>query len=387
MKLLHTADWHVGKTIKGQSRLAEHQAVLADIVRIADAEQVDVVLVVGDLYETTAPNPDAEALVLKTLLDLRDTGAHVIVISGNHDNAARFEAVRPVFAALGVVLMGAPRRPADGGVVEVEARSGDSVRVALVPFLSQRGIIRTEQLMGQDASSNIATYDERMRQMVGVLCEPFADDAVNVVAAHCMVTGATLGGGEREAQTYMDYAIGAHAFPAHAHYVALGHLHRTQQIAGGAPIWYSGSPLQVDFGEAEGPNNVLLVTADRKSPAVVRPVAVTGGRRMRTLRGTVDELRARASEADDAFLRVIVEGSLRAGLADDVRALLGESVVEVRLATPQAAGRSRGRERLIGQTQHEMFAAYLESVNVDDPRLTALFAELLDEQTTGGGGA
>ena len=65
MKLLHTADWHVGKTIKGQSRLAEHEAVLADIVRIADTERVDVVLVAGDLYETAAPNPDAEALVLQ----------------------------------------------------------------------------------------------------------------------------------------------------------------------------------------------------------------------------------------------------------------------------------------------------------------------------------
>jgi exonuclease SbcD len=380
MKLLHTADWHVGKTIRGQSRLAEHRAVLADIVRIANDEAVDVVLVAGDLYETAAPNPEAEALVLKSLLDLRETGAEVIVVAGNHDNAARFEAVRPLFAALGVVVMGAPRRPGDGGVIEVVGRSGDSVRVALVPFLSQRGIIRTEQLMGQDAGSNVATYDERMRQMVSALCAPFADDAVNIVAAHCMVTGASLGGGERAAQTYMDYAIGAAAFPPHAHYVALGHLHRTQQIAGAAPIWYSGSPLQVDFGEMEGPSNVLLVTADRKSPAVVRPVAVRGGRRLRTLRGTVDELRAAAADLEDAFLRVYVEGPVKAGLAQDVRELLGDSVVEVRLGSPVDAAGTTARSR-IGQTPHELFTSYLENVNVEDPRLTALFAELLDEVT------
>ena len=106
MKLLHTADWHVGKTIKGQSRLDEHRAVLADIVRIADVERVDIVLIAGDVYETAAPNPDAEALVLRTLLDLRDTGANVVVLAGNHDNARRFEAVRPVFAALDVTVMG-----------------------------------------------------------------------------------------------------------------------------------------------------------------------------------------------------------------------------------------------------------------------------------------
>ena len=75
MKLLHTADWHVGKTIKGQSRLGEHGPCWPTSCAIADTERVDVVLVAGDLYETAAPNPDAEALVLKTLLDLRDTGA------------------------------------------------------------------------------------------------------------------------------------------------------------------------------------------------------------------------------------------------------------------------------------------------------------------------
>jgi exonuclease SbcD len=235
--------------------------------------------------------------------------------------------------------------------------------------------------MGQDAGSSIATYDERMRQMVTALCTPFADDAVNVVAAHCMVTGASLGGGERAAQTYMDYAIGSAAFPPYAHYVALGHLHRTQQIAGAAPIWYSGSPLQVDFGEAEGPSNVLVVTADRKSPAVVRPVAVSGGRRLRTLRGTVGQLRAAASDAGDAFLRVYVDGPVKAGLAQDVRDLLGDAVVEVRLGSPVEEGRSTGRSRIAGQTPHELFAAYLENVGVEDQRLPALFAELLDEVT------
>jgi exonuclease SbcD len=180
----------------------------------------------------------------------------------------------------------------------------------------------------------------------------------------------------------MDYAIGAAAFPAHAHYVALGHLHRTQQIAGAAPIWYSGSPVQVDFGEHDDPNNVLLVTASRTTPAVVRPVAVSGGRRLRTLRGTVDQLRELARDADESFLRVIVDGPTRAGLAEDVRELLGDGVVEVRLAPPDADGLTIARRsRLSGQTPHELFAAYLQDVGVDDPRLTALFAGLLDEQT------
>ena len=179
----------------------------------------------------------------------------------------------------------------------------------------------------------------------------------------------------------MDYAIGAAAFPPHAHYVALGHLHRTQQIAGAAPIWYSGSPLQVDFGEMEGPSNVLVVTADRKSPAVVRPIAVSGGRRLRTLRGTVDQLRARGRgprrRVPPRLRRGAGEGRPRARTS---ASSWGTRVVEVRLGSPVDAAGGAGRSR-IGQTPHELFTAYLENVNVEDPRLTALFAELLDEVT------
>ena len=84
--------------------------------------------------------------------------------------------------------------------------------------------------MAEDAAANVNTYAERLRLMIDALTAPFADDAVNVVAAHCMVEGAKKGGGERDAQTFMDYWVSATAFPAHAHYVALGHLHRTQQV-------------------------------------------------------------------------------------------------------------------------------------------------------------
>jgi exonuclease SbcD len=384
VKILHTADWHVGKTIKGQSRIAEHRAVLADIVRIADEERVDAVLVVGDVYETAAPTAEAEALLLRTLLDLRDTGARVVVLSGNHDNAARFEAVRPVFAALDVVVIGAPRRRDEGGVVEFTASDGTGVRIALVPFCSQRSIVRSAQLMAADAAQLAQTYDERLRRIIDHLVEGFTPDAVNVVAAHGMITGAQLGGGERSAQTYEDYWIGAAAFPAHAHYVACGHIHRTQQIGGAAPIWYSGSPLQVDFGEGANEPAVLLVEASPSTPAQVRPVPVAGGRTLRTLHGTFEQLRGHAGATGDDFLRVIVEEPARAGLAEDVRDMLGDGVVEVRLAgsgTDRSTTGSASEPRLSGRTPHELFAAYLADQGIADPRIEKLFAELLDEET------
>ncbi len=234
--------------------------------------------------------------------------------------------------------------------------------------------------MGQDAGQIAATYDERMRQMiVGVVRAVRRRRRERRRRALHGERRASLGGGERSAQTYMDYAVGAAAFPAHAHYVALGHLHRTQQIAGAAPIWYSGSPLQVDFGEVEGPSSVLLVTADRKSPAVVRPVAVAGGRRLRTLRGTVDQLRALARHDR----RRLPAGRRRR--SDQGRPRGGRARAPRRLGRRGAARRAR-RTRPGGPPESHRrpdAARALRRVpreqGIADDRLTALFAELLDE--------
>ena len=85
MRVVHTSDWHVGKLLRGASRIDEHRAVLGEIAEIADRERADLVLVVGDLYETAAPPPEATAVVYDALLALRETGAHVVVVGGNHD--------------------------------------------------------------------------------------------------------------------------------------------------------------------------------------------------------------------------------------------------------------------------------------------------------------
>src|SRR5579859_1326276 len=101
MRILHTSDWHVGKVLKGRDRHDEHVAVLGSLVRAAREHEADLVLVAGDLFESTAPNPRAQGLVMRTLLDLRQDGRQVVAIAGNHDNAALFDAVyRP---ALGQV--------------------------------------------------------------------------------------------------------------------------------------------------------------------------------------------------------------------------------------------------------------------------------------------
>jgi len=376
VRILHTSDWHVGKVLKGVPRLDEQRCVLAEIVSLAAEHQVDLVLVAGDLFESAAPPAEAQAAVWSTVLGLRATGAEVIVIAGNHDNALMLDALGPLAAAAGVRVLGRPRRPEEGGVVTFETRGGERAQVASLPFVSQRHVVRAAELMANDAAQNAGAYAERYRSVMAALCGGFAAGTVNVVVAHGMVRGGVLGGGERDAQTIEDYWVDPTAFPPAAQYVALGHLHRAQQLPGAAPIWYCGSPIQLDFGETADTKQVLVVDVEAGKPARVEALALRSPRRLRTLEGTVADLAAMAPSVGDDLLRVVVTEPGRAGLAAEVKEAL-PNAVDIRLQKPEEAPQPAARRR--GRSAHELFADYLAESGVDDDRLVHLFARLLDE--------
>ena len=379
MKLLHTSDWHVGKTLRGNTRLAEHRAVLGEIVEVASEEAVDIVLLTGDVFESAAPAPDAQRLVWDALLDLRTTGADVVVIGGNHDNQAAFDAWAPVFAAAGIHVLGHATRPELGGVLELTARDGTPAVLALVPFVSQRYAIRTEQLLDLDAAAAGHLYTDRMRRLISALCGAFRGDAVNVLAVHGFVRGGKLGGGERDAHTIFDYGIEAAHFPSNASYVALGHLHRTQQLAAPAPAWYAGSPIQVDFGETDDVKQLLLVDADPGTPARVRARPLRSPWRLETVHATLAELEARASSYGDAWLRVFIREPARAGLADEVRAIAPRAV-DVRLERSGSDDATAPeRHTRSGRTARDLFVEYLGARGIEDDRVVQLFEQLHGE--------
>jgi DNA repair protein SbcD/Mre11 len=380
-RILHTSDWHAGKTLRGRTRADEHRAVFAEITAVARDREVDLVLVAGDLFDTAAPGPEAEQIVWQALLDLAGTGASVVALAGNHDHPARFDAARGVAGHAGITLVGRPRRPDDGGLLEFRARSGERIQLAALPFCGQRHVIKAAHLMGFEAADNALVYAQWMAQVVAAMCAGFDAGAVNVLAAHLAARGGVKGGGERDAQLTEAYWVDPADFPSTAHYVALGHLHRTQSLASGAPAWYCGSPLQLDFGETENQPSVLLVEASPGTPATVERVALSGGRRLHTLTGTLADLAARAGTTGDAFLRVFVAEPARPGLADEVRELFPEAV-DVRVVQGDDAATAAEASRRAGRTPQELFAEYLAAQNVADPRLDALFARLLDEETS-----
>jgi DNA repair protein SbcD/Mre11 len=383
---MHTADWHVGKTLKGRDRLDEQHAVLAEIAQVAETNQVDAVLVAGDVYESSAPSAQAQHLVVQTLLRLRQAGAEVIVIAGNHDHGPTFEAYRPLMGVAGITLAGAVRPPDKGGVIRFRARSdGADVQVAVLPFLTQRYAVRAAEIVAQTPSENVRAYDEMIRQVVASLTSGFSDGTVNVLMSHLTCVGGVFGGGERAAQSIFEYSVPATIFPVSAHYVALGHLHRRQSLPAHCPVHYSGSPIAVDFGEQDNTSVVCVVEARPSVPARVTDIPITSGRRLQTVRGTLAELEAQAASFGDHYLRVWLREPTRAGLRDDTVAIL-PNALEVRI-DPAFAGPSRTERPETASTPRspgQLFADYCASAQVQDTRVAALFGELYDEVTAAG---
>lgn len=377
VKILHTADWHVGRAIRGRSRADEHRAVLREITTIAEREQVDLIAVAGDIFDVVAPTAESEEIVYQALLALARI-APIVMVAGNHDNWRRLDAVAPLLELGRVHVVARPTKPEDGGVVRIETRSGETARVAMLPFVTQRGIVSASDLMALEAYEHSGKYAERLGAILARLTEGITTDDVNLVVAHLMVAEGVLGGGERSAHTIFDYWVPAGAFNGALSYVALGHLHRPQRIPAAAPIWYAGSPMQLDFGESEDEKVVIVVEAAPGKPASVTRVPLRSGRCLKQLRGTLEALEALAGTTGDCYLKIILEEPARAGLADRVRELFPDAV-DVVLAAPDGRGDTAPREARLGRVPHDLFVEYLDGIDAADERVIDLFDELLGE--------
>jgi DNA repair protein SbcD/Mre11 len=378
MRILHTSDWHVGKVLKGRSRHEEHIRVLGQVVDIARAERPDLVIVAGDLYDTAAPSPDSTRVVTRALSALRQTGAQIVAIGGNHDNGPALDALRPWADAAGIVLRGAVRDNPDERLVTGTTEGGERWRLVALPFLSQRYAVRAAEMYELTAAEASQTYADHIARLIARLSVGFAEPGVvNLLTAHLTVVGASMGGGERDAHTVLGYAVPATVFGNNAHYVALGHLHRSQQVVGPCPVRYSGSPLAVDFGEEENVCSVAIVDVGVDHAARVRDVPVTSAKVLRTVRGTLEQLATVA--LPDAWLRVFVREAPRVGLREDVQELL-PNALEVRIDPDMVPGRKAGQlAQRAGRSPRQLFGDYLDTRGTAEDGVRELFDELYEE--------
>jgi DNA repair protein SbcD/Mre11 len=377
MKLLHTGDWHVGKTIRGRSRSDEFRAVFTEIAGITEAQEVDVVLIAGDLFDTATPTAESEQIVYEALLALSQCAQHVVMISGNHDNHRRLAAIKPLLELTNIHVAPTVARPDGGGCLKLVV-ADQVLNLSLLPFVSQRGIVGVDELMQQDADEHSMAYAERLSRVISLLTATIDPSAVNVLLAHAMVHGGRLGGGERDAHTIFEYSVPTTVFPAHLHYVALGHLHRAQKLEGGCPIHYSGSILQLDFGEEEDKKSVNVIEAVPGAPAIVQEIPLKEGKRLRTVKGTFDSIVKISDQLQGDYLRVLLDEKPRIGLADEIRDLLPDAV-DVRVLQHEQVIVC-GKPDIRGLGPVELFDQYLKTRNVEDKGVFDLFKQLLGEE-------
>ena len=367
MRFLHTSDWHVGKRLRGRSRDEETVAALDQVVEIARDASVDAVLIAGDLYEHRTVSPDADLIVFEALARLRDTGATIVIVPGNHDSWQRLEALGKLLAPLGIVAVPRVVRPADGGVVEVASREGTEIAlVSCIPFVPERRFGDAAALF-DDRASAFTAYDEGMGAVMAGMARAFRTDRVNVLVGHMMIDGAKIGGGEQELTIGMTYAVSPTRLPATATYAALGHLHRPQAIRRApCPARFAGSLIQLDFGEVDQDKSVVLVEAAPRKPARAREIPLSAGRRLLDVTGTLDEILALSPDVDRSYLRVKVktDGPVP-GIADRVREVL-PGAVAVEIDYQRADG---GRPDVAIRTlqPRDQFLHYFQHTHQADP--------------------
>ncbi|MFP4095901.1 MAG: exonuclease SbcCD subunit D [Cyclobacteriaceae bacterium] len=311
MKILHTADWHLGKRLGEYSRLPEQREVLEEICQIAEREQVDAVLIAGDLFDHANPGNEAVELFYKTVHRLADEGGRAVVaIAGNHDSADRVEAPDPLARELGIIFHGKPHsevRPfntrkglsllqAAPGFVELKLPRHDfPLRLLLTPYANE---LTLRQFLGTEDKEEALRQllKENWRQTAEQHCN---EKGVNLLVAHLYFMQQ---GGEAPEEPEDERPIlhmgGAQAIftgdiPTQVQYTALGHLHRYQNIAGAkGPAVYSSSPLAYSFSEAQQEKYVVLIEAEPARPVVKEKIALQKGRRL---------LRKKFSSTEDAL--------------------------------------------------------------------------------------
>ncbi len=382
MRILHTGDWHVARTIRGRSRFDEFDAALSEVVGIARQESLDAVLVAGDLYDHRSPVPEADSLVFEALVRLYEARIPVVAIPGNHDSALRLEALAKLLRPIDVTVVPRVVPPENGSLVEVPSRDGaEAALVACVPFVPERRFGDAAALF-RATEDWYQSYAEGMGRLLAAMTAPFREDRVNVLMAHLFTDGAIPGGGEHQITIGIEYAISPSRLPATASYVALGHVHRPQSVLGApSPTRYAGSLLQLDFGETEQTKSVSIVEASPGKPAKVREVALSSGRRLVDLEGTFDEVLANGANLAEAYLRVFVDtdGPVP-GIAEQIRDALPNAVdVSLRYERRDALADETSLSTL--QPRDQFISYFRREHGAHDPpeELLRAFDEILED--------
>jgi len=403
LKLLHTSDWHLGRLIETQPRLEEQAAFLEALIDIAERESVDVVLVAGDVYDTYNPPARAERLFFEKVKKLADGGRRLIVIvSGNHDQPVRLGAAASWAAEHGVILctdvtdqwedqqIGRFRISGKGPGALAVSVGDDALDLALLPFPSESRLGELMSLSGKEEELQLS-YSERVKLLLQERAAHFTDKTFGAVVSHLFVSGGELSDSERTLQWGGAYTVFGDAFPESANYVALGHLHKPQSVAGlKGRGRYSGSPLQYSRSETGYAKSVTLIDTKAELPLefqehfipLFKPIEIWHAG---SFEEAEDCLIRQADRQAWVYLEIETGQPLTNGEIRRLKTLYPD-LLSIEPIFPDQTGSVTGEVSLESMDVHELFSRYYEREYgaPPDPELMIRFASLLRSEDTEG---
>ena len=406
MKILHTADWHLGKRLNTFSRLEEQREVLEEICEIAEREAVDAVIVAGDLFDNFNPSSEATELLYSTLHRLSDNGKRAIVaIAGNHDSPERVEVPDALARACGIIFAGYPNTEiktfrtqagvevskTDKGFAELMLPNCNfPLRLILTPYANE---LRLKKDLGVEDSEDALRI--HLQNHWQELADKYFDNkGVNLLVTHLFFMKK---GGEKPEEPEDEKPInvgGASAIfsenvPVQTQYVALGHLHRFQTIDKyPCPMVYSSSPLAYSFAEENQTKYVIILNAEPNKAIEYQPIALTKGKKLlRAKFDNIDEAVAWLEANSDALVEITIISESYLEMSDKRRLQQAHSgliqiVPEIK---SQREGVIESTKIDLSMGMEELFTAYFKQHKVgkgQEPSdgLLAMFKEIQGEE-------
>lgn len=295
MRIIHTADWHLGQFFYTKSRAAEHQAFLDWLLEQAEALQADAIIVAGDIFDTGSPPSYARELYNRFVVNLQRTGCQLVVLGGNHDSVATLNESRELLACLNTRVIAAASDDIRNQVLVLNTRDGQPGAIlCAIPFLRPRDILRSQSgQSGRDKQQTLleAITDHYHRCWQEALAQRTALNLTLPVIAtgHLTTMGVTKSDAVRDIYIGTLDAFPADAFPP-ADYIALGHIHRAQRVANSEHIRYSGSPIPLSFDELGKEKSVFVVDFADGALSQVMPLTIPLFQPMQMIKGSLNEI-------------------------------------------------------------------------------------------------
>lgn len=343
MKLLHTSDWHLGRPLYGRSRHREFEEFLDWLAATIESEGVGLLVVAGDIFDTTTPSNRSQELYYGFLHRVsRSSCRHVVVTGGNHDSPTFLDAPKPLLRTLNVHVLGAVTGdPADEVLVLHDTQGDPEAFVCAVPYLRDRDIRTVEpgespEDKNRKLVEGVARHYANVVAMADAKRRELGREVPLIATGHLFAAGGSVieGDGVREVYVGSLARIGREAFPSGIDYLALGHLHLPQQVGGEGHLRYSGSPIPMGFGEAGQRKVVLIAEFSGRVPAVSE-VPVPCFQQLDRISGTLGDLSSRILElratGSAAWLEVEHFGDEPAAVVQEtLEAALSGSLLELR---------------------------------------------------------